>query len=511
MVKKICYERLNFCQEFSMLEQMIKKYYKSNNIYYKKQITFKCIDIINKIKTNNQILKINYMISNSKKIQSELNYFNENADELDRYNNIILEMISNLNIYKLNFSEEFFVEPCFNEIDKEEYFIRKYYDILSHTFVVDSQNKKVKLSNIHLIKKEQERLELKYEIFQKNYQEISKIFIKLVDLRKKIASKNNCSVYEYYQDLNYHNKIEVREKLKTCAKNEYKKLITNYSKKSDFTAFYKNMITLDNKNNLTFNEISFEKNIKKMNPKFYKLYNRIIKNNCIVNTTGINVSYSTYLLSHNIPFILFNRTDKIEDYIYLAHEFGHCYQFNETAKKYKIEELIFPELNVSEIFSQIFEKEFVYNFNNKNLNIKYLEIECERILFYCMADEFQDIVYKLKDISISQIENIWKNLFSDYFEMYKIEDCLFLKNGKNWIADSLLFTTPYYSSNYFISDMIAMKNFVKNDINNEIKKLLKHVYDYDINDYLKDENITGNNVEEIFKQFIGKIEMRCFK
>lgn len=184
---------------------------------------------------------------------------------------------------------------------------------------------------------------------------------------------------------------------------------------------------------------------------------------------------------------------------------GHCIQFDTAANKLNMEQVIFPELDVSEIFSQLFEKYFAYFVTNKKVRLHCIEMEFEKLLFYCLLDEFQDTIYSMKIITLEKIEQLWKKLYLRYFKNFNLSGCDFLQNWKSWILDKQMFIHPYYSTNYFISDLVALADFV-NFSNNTMDNLVHNIEEWDIYDYLNYEKITVDNLYDFIVKFVKKIE-----
>lgn len=68
-----------------------------------------------------------------------------------------------------------------------------------------------------------------------------------------------------------------------------------------------------------------------------------------------------------------------------------------------------------------------------------------------------------------------------------------------------MFIHPYYSTNYFISDLVALADFV-NFSNNTMDNLVHNIEEWDIYDYLNYEKITVDNLYDFIVKFVKKIE-----
>ncbi len=331
---------------------------------------------------------------------------------------------------------------------------------------------------------------------------MSDIVVSLIQVRQKISIITNEDVYCRFHTFDCTSKQKYRNEIFRVLTLLYDEFAKKYSSKVSFTNYYSNKIIFyDDK----YDEKKFESCMKRINNNYYKLYNKMKYNGCLNLENNLNISYSTYLISKKIPYIIFNKLRTFDDFLYLSHEMGHCIQFDTAANKLNMEQVIFPELDVSEIFSQLFEKYFAYFVTNKKVRLHCIEMEFEKLLFYCSLDEFQDTIYSMKIITLEKIEQLWKKLYLRYFKNFNLSGCDFLQNWKSWILDKQMFIHPYYSTNYFISDLVALADFV-NFSNNTMDNLVHNIEEWDIYDYLNYEKITVDNLYDFIVKFVKKIE-----
>ena len=477
------YKRPNISSEIKKIERNLKFIV---DLYDKKEkinLINNTMEILNTLKTSRQICYIRYYSSGfDKKKESEILFWNKYDEIIDRYDYILLDYLIKYKMCNLKISNESedngLSKPKIKQIKKlitaEEKLIKRYNEIINNS-CISFMGKKLKLKDISNNTQftDKQKSDIKYLFYENLYYELSDIVVSLIQVRQKISIITNEDVYCRFHTFD------------CTSKQKYRNEIIFYDDKYD--------------------EKKFESCMKRINNNYYKLYNKMKYNGCLNLENNLNISYSTYLISKKIPYIIFNKLRTFDDFLYLSHEMGHCIQFDTAANKLNMEQVIFPELDVSEIFSQLFEKYFAYFVTNKKVRLHCIEMEFEKLLFYCLLDEFQDTIYSMKIITLEKIEQLWKKLYLRYFKNFNLSGCDFLQNWKSWILDKQMFIHPYYSTNYFISDLVALADFV-NFSNNTMDNLVHNIEEWDIYDYLNYEKITVDNLYDFIVKFVKKIE-----
>ena len=506
------YKRPNISSEIKKIERNLKFIV---DLYDKKEkinLINNTMEILNTLKTSRQICYIRYYSSGfDKKKESEILFWNKYDEIIDRYDYILLDYLIKYKMCNLKISNESedngLSKPKIKQIKKlitaEEKLIKRYNEIINNS-CISFMGKKLKLKDISNNTQftDKQKSDIKYLFYENLYYELSDIVVSLIQVRQKISIITNEDVYCRFHTFDCTSKQKYRNEIFRVLTLLYDEFAKKYSSKVSFTNYYSNKIIFyDDK----YDEKKFESCMKRINNNYYKLYNKMKYNGCLNLENNLNISYSTYLISKKIPYIIFNKLRTFDDFLYLSHEMGHCIQFDTAANKLNMEQVIFPELDVSEIFSQLCEKYFAYFVTNKKVRLHCIEMEFEKLLFYCLLDEFQDTIYSMKIITLEKIEQLWKKLYLRYFKNFNLSGCDFLQNWKSWILDKQMFIHPYYSTNYFISDLVALADFV-NFSNNTMDNLVHNIEEWDIYDYLNYEKITVDNLYDFIVKFVKKIE-----
>lgn len=163
--------------------------------------------------------------------------------------------------------------------------------------------------------------------------------------------------------------------------------------------------------------------------------------------------FVTYLTEYNAPFMFIHPYGNYDDIGSLVHETGH---YN---RDYIIGGGSF-KMDLNEIDSQGLELLF-YDFYDEMLGdsecadllkIKLINSWMRVIIDGCMYDEFQQVVYDNPDMTLSEINQAYYKLLSDYGLKSSSSSCdLELEEAYGWMNIKHNFTEPFYYISYAAS------------------------------------------------------------
>lgn len=315
------------------------------------------------------------------------------------------------------------------------------------------------------------------DFFLERRERLENIYYKMINNRNELARRLGFSDYSEYSiyelrrfDYNYNDIKKFRNVIKKyftpiCEKIIlWKQELLNIKelKYYDDEAFFKEMPELKYKNNLLLKEMS--KCFSKIDNDLALFYKNMLSHGYIDfeprnNKAKLNIT--NYLTETCMPVITGGFKDSYFDILVLTHEFGHSYQkYNASLedKKYIVSPILkYPTFDIAEMFSSAMEViaiDYVDVLFKKDSN-KYPFILISNIvsdlLYYCLVDEYQELIYKEKELSKSDISKIWLNLANQYG--FKIDNSGHenLDTGGFMYRQNHLFLNPFYFIDYAIS------------------------------------------------------------
>lgn len=156
-------------------------------------------------------------------------------------------------------------------------------------------------------------------------------------------------------------------------------------------------------------------------------------------------SFEIYLTSYQEPFLFLNPLGTTEDYLAMAHEFGHfCNDYASAGSMVGID--------VCEIFSQGFEYlSLCYHPENQTLTrFKMADSLCTYVEQACYA-RFEQEMYRLPEPSVEALLQLYEQVSAEY----GMVDEYF--SPWNFIFIPHFYTDPMYVSSYIISNDAALQ------------------------------------------------------
>ncbi len=168
-----------------------------------------------------------------------------------------------------------------------------------------------------------------------------------------------------------------------------------------------------------------------------------------VSANKISGSFTTYISDYSVPYIFSQWYGGASDVLTILHELGHftSYYFNAEVG-YSASD----SLDLAEVDSQAMELLMIDYFDA--YFGKYAEQAVTEVLIDamyslisgCMEDEFQQQIYQTTNMSLEEINRLYKNLAVEYGldEVYGYQ-------GTEWVLVSHTFQTPFYYISYAAS------------------------------------------------------------
>lgn len=168
-------------------------------------------------------------------------------------------------------------------------------------------------------------------------------------------------------------------------------------------------------------------------------------------------SFTTYLSDYRAPFIFSQWTGESTDISTVLHELGHFTNYyHNAAVGYSATD----NLDLAEIDSQalvlLMTKYFdsFYGVYAQDAKTDVLLDAMYSLLSGCMEDEFQQEIYLHPDMSLSQINSLYKKLAVEY----GLDD-VYGFTGTEWVLISHTFQTPLYYISYAVSIVPSLELF----------------------------------------------------
>lgn len=320
------------------------------------------------------------------------------------------------------------------------------------------------------------------DFFLQRKNRLDNIYYEMINIRNEIAHTlgfSNYSEYSLYNlkrfDYNYSDIKIFRDNIKKYITPIYKKII-NWKKEflgiNDLkyydTIMFHEMPKLKFKDKLLLEEMI--KCFSKIDKDLGTFYNSMLKNNYIdfeTRNTKAKCNITNYLTESAMPVITGNIKGEYTDIVTIVHEFGHSYQkYNASLedKNYIVSPFLkYPTFDIAEMFSigmELITIEHVTNlFESGGSKYAFLKITdiISNLLYYCLVDEFQEIIYKEENLTKESIATIWLNITKAYGFAKINTEHENLKKGGYIYRQSHLFLNPFYFIDYALSYFGAIK------------------------------------------------------
>jgi M3 family oligoendopeptidase len=182
--------------------------------------------------------------------------------------------------------------------------------------------------------------------------------------------------------------------------------------------------------------------------------------------------YCNVIPDYKSPFIFSNFNGTPHDVIVLTHEAGHAFQCYESIN-YEVPDYYFPTYEACEIHSmsmeyitwpwmKLFFKEDEGKFRHSHL--------CKALYFWpygVTVDEFQHEVYEHPEMTPAERKATWSRLEKKYMPWKDYADFEFPANGGFWQGQRHIYESPFYYIDYTLAQACAMQFWKRSSENRE--------------------------------------------
>lgn len=380
------------------------------------------------------------------------------------------------------------------ELFEEELSLRKEYRKILNNIRINFNNEEislVKLNKYLTDDNEQIRKEAydkRYEALLKVSDELGNIFIKLLKVRKKIALSTNFKNYTDYSFIKM-NRVDYKEndlrmlkdiiiKYFVPLKEKLKETQTKRLREKKLSYYNASYLFNDGNAKTKYNieEIcnKLKDIFKKLNTEFSELFTMMLENNLIDLEERENKSaggITTFLPDFKVPVFIKRYMDNSNNFIAITHEFGHSLQLYLNRNK-TLHENRWPTFDICEIHSTTMEllvsdyTNEIYDEDYKKHLITHYTNLIEILVRTAAVDDFQSKIYSEDNLTIEDVNNIWKDIYKQYYPTNNY-DLDYFKKGILWQADINRIDDPFYGIDYALAEIYALSFYQKYSNNKE--------------------------------------------
>lgn len=340
--------------------------------------------------------------------------------------------------------------------------------------------------------------------YKEHSDEIGKIYVELIKVRKKLAKLQNQPSYQSLAYI-YRGHEYTAEDIASYTET-IKKYIVPLHKKAIKDGLMDARLLRKMKADKAFDTMN--DTVRGLDTRIdealdymlkYKLYN------VESSDKKYDQSYVMYFTGYDSPFLYCNPSGNSSSILSMAHEFGH---YVDGYLNYGLNDSI----DTSEVFSQGMEYLLLCNMDDAEQLTRYKMLdELELYAYQACLNEFEHRAYALdeKELTVAKLNS----LYSELLEEYGVSDDY---KGLDWISVTHLFTSPFYVISYCVSDSAAFELY-----NMELKepgsglemymKLLDESTNYDFLDLLEEcgmrSAISADTVKEIAATLADKLDL----
>ena len=344
----------------------------------------------------------------------------------------------------------------------------------------------ISISNLYSMVKDSNRMKRKqaFDALAQYHTENKTFFYsKLIDLiqtRNKFAIELGFESYAEYSLVKWnrigYNYEDIRQYRDTVIKNfkDVYQQIYEFKKKNlqlERITYYDNNFfsdgfpqLIDKKEEATINK--FKEILADLSLDWLQVYQSMLDANSIDyldRANKVNMGYATYVSSIDTPLIYSQFKNNETDVRVLTHEFGHTLQFVLSYFNNPNKLFTTGTLDTVEIFSHSMEmlclkdaKQFFGNDADKYAILNYSG-HLIQSMTCALGDEFQEKIYKMKDLNVNSIQSVYKELQEKYTGNYfdSSENDYYI-NGDRWMETDHYSNSPFYLIDYSLAIINAL-------------------------------------------------------
>jgi len=325
--------------------------------------------------------------------------------------------------------------------------------------------------------------------FEKNNDQIGKIYDRMVKTRTQMAKKLG---YENFIEMGY--KILGRtdygaKEVKGYREQIYRDLVPFTDRlfleqakriQIENPQFYDHNLSFLSGNPRPQGDTDFmirqaKKMYEELSPETGKFFSFLVDNELMDLETRPGKSgggYMTYLPKYKAPFIFSNFNGTSGDVDVLTHEFGHAFQ-GYMSRNIRCPDYRSPTLEACEIHSMSMEfltydwMDLFFGDQADKYRYAHLSDAINFIPYGAAIDEFQHWVYENPEVSHEERCARFREIEKKYLSHRRYDDAPIFEKGGWWMRQSHIFSAPFYYIDYTLAQVVAFQFFVENEKNHE--------------------------------------------
>lgn len=185
-------------------------------------------------------------------------------------------------------------------------------------------------------------------------------------------------------------------------------------------------------------------------------------------------AYMASIKKYGLPFILANFTGRANDFHTLTHEMGHAFQIYQTYKEgVRQIELLGTQSDIAEIHAismELFTWDWYSLFfkeDTAKMQFRQIADMLDTITSCCLAEEFQQFVYRTPNASPAERNQKWLELNKAYYPYLtdSARNHPYLKAGYDWQMNGQIMCRPFYAVDYSLATLCAFQFWMKSKEN----------------------------------------------
>lgn len=518
----IKYERPNYEEIKATLESLISRLKEASNVEEFLKIVKEIIGIQNKIEEMYDYADINNMRAlNDEFYKEEIEYWNAFKTKFDllfkpfyqimletAYKDQLIGVIPE-NFFNSILSKSKITSDNIVELKQKENELKsEYRNLKKATIMFEGEELTIPKISMYFTSNDRDMRKKAHdtvnEYYYTNAKKYTHVLYELIKVRNEIARKlgfNDYSEYSLhslrrfgydYKDIDLFRNNIIKYFSPLCKKiSEIKKEELGLEKIEYFdTVFFKESPESLYKNEDLLNHL--KEVFTKIDSKLGEFYSELLENGYIdfcTRENKVNFSITNYLVCECLPVVTGNYKGNYGDVLTTTHEIGHSFQKYIAGiedKNHIVSALLkYPTFEIAEMFShamQLIATDYVDSIFSSDDKEKYGFIFiCNLITtmpYICLIDEFQETIYKKKDLKEEDIGKI----FIELSKKYKIYDGYIgnknLEAGNYYFRQTHVYSDPFYYIDYALSYFGAFAIWNKSKENLDLFKKIAAVASY---------------------------------
>ncbi|MFD9624530.1 M3 family oligoendopeptidase [Peribacillus muralis] len=318
-----------------------------------------------------------------------------------------------------------------------------------------------------------------YSFFEKNEDELDRIFDELVKVRHEIARTLG---YQNFVELGYYRMTRTDYDAKMAAafrkqvKEEVVPLVTKLKDRQrerldlDTLNYYDESFHFKTgnavpKGNAEWIIANGKKMYQELSPETDEFFNYMIDNDLMdleAKKGKESGGYCTFIEDYKSPFIFSNFNGTSGDIDVLTHEAGHAFQVYRS-RNLDIPEYYWPTYEACEIHSMSMEfltwpwMELFFKEDTEKYKFSHLSGALTFLPYGVAVDEFQHFVYENPDASPLERKQAWRKIEKGYLPDRVYEANEYLEGGGYWQRQSHIYQSPFYYIDYTLAQICAFQ------------------------------------------------------